>query len=109
MQGFFEPREVVTGDELSLGSPNQMQELLYCKLGLPVRLRTKPQKDSVRDKLKLDGNPGTDDKSIKMALANDCEGALAWKGEALTLILKAKAAQTRNRTVSQALPELDMP
>jgi DNA polymerase I-like protein with 3'-5' exonuclease and polymerase domains/5'-3' exonuclease len=94
-KGYFEPKTVTSGDELSLGSPKQMQDLLYCKLALPLRLRTKPQKGSARDLLRLDGSPGTDDKCIKMALANDCGEGFEWKRDALNIILEVKAAQTR--------------
>lgn len=93
--GFFPPKISEYGDELSLNSPNQMQELLYCKLALPLRLRTKAQAGSARMTLGLEGSPGTDDKVIKMALANDCEGEHEWKAEVLNLILEAKAALTR--------------
>ena len=93
--GYFEPKVVSSGDELSMSSPKQMQDLLYCKLGLPLRLRTKPQQGSSRDNLGLDGSPGTDDKVIKMALANDCSGDNEWKREVLDTILQVKSAQTR--------------
>lgn len=92
---YFEGKTVTSGDELSLNSPNQMQTLLYCKLGLPVRLHTKPQRGSSRDKLNLAGSPGTDDKVIKMALANDCDGENEWKREALNLLLQTKSSITR--------------
>ncbi len=93
--GFFEGKTQAIGDELSLGSPAQVQQLLYCKLGLPLRLRSKVQAGSTRQKLKLPGSPGTDDKAIKMALANDCEGPAKWKAEVLNLILQIKGAMTR--------------
>lgn len=93
--GFFEGKEKVSGDELNFGSPKQMQELLYCKLSLPLRLRTNPQAGSSRDRLGLSGSPGTDDKCIKMALANDCEGENEWKKTVLDMMLEVKAAQTR--------------
>ena len=92
---FFEGKVVTSGDELSMGSPKQMQDLLYCKMALPLRLRTKPQRGSIRDELGLSGSPGTDDKVIKMALANDCSGENEWKREVLEAILNVKAAQTR--------------
>lgn len=92
---YFEPKIVSSGDELSMSSPKQMQDLLYCKLALPLRLRTKPQMGSSRDVLRLDGSPGTDDKCIKMALANDCSGEHEWKKEILDVILNIKSAQTR--------------
>lgn len=59
------------GDELNFNSPNQMQELLYCKLGLPIRVRSKIQHGSARHRLKLKGSPSTDAKAVNMAFAED--------------------------------------
>lgn len=85
---------VIEGDELNLGSPKQMQELLYCKLQLPVRLRTFPQKGSQRDELGLEGNPSTNEDAMKAAIAEDCpEGD--WRRELLTLLIDTKKCMTR--------------
>lgn len=82
------------GDELNLQSPKQMTELLYCKLGLPVRERTKKQKGSMRDRLGLPGSPATDEDAIKMAIAQDCrEGD--WRRELLESLTEVKACLTR--------------
>lgn len=86
---------IVEGDELNLGSPQQKQELLYCKLALPVRLRSRPQKGSARAELGLEGSPSTNDRAIKLALAEDCEGQHAWKRE----ILEAIDAVTTSTTL----------
>lgn len=84
----------ISGDELNLNSPKQMQELLYCKLRLPVRLRTLPQKGSRRDELGLEGNPGTDKDAMQAAIAEDCpEGD--WRREVLQLLLETKECMTR--------------
>lgn len=95
-EGYFaeDGKEVTDGDELSFGSPKQMQELYYCKLGLPIRLRGKTAKDSARRLAGAEGSPSTDDKAVKMALANDCEPG-TWKAEVLDTLVKVKAAATR--------------
>ena len=83
------------GDELNTGSPIQMQHLLYCKLGLPVRLHTFPLKGSARAKLGVEGSPQTDELAMKTALAEDvAEGD--WRREALECILSVKSAKTRS-------------
>lgn len=60
-----------TGDELNFGSPPQMQALLYGKLGLPVRSRSKVTKSSKRDELGLPGAAATGLKPIATALVHD--------------------------------------
>lgn len=83
-----------TGDELNFDSPNQMQELLYLKLGLPVRQRSKVQTGSDRHKWRMQGSPATNEKAFQSAIAEDCpEGD--WRRDCLKLILKVKAALTR--------------
>lgn len=92
-----------TGDELNLASPNQMQELLYLKLGLPVRQRSKVQRGSTRDKWKLTGSPGTDEKAFTAAIAEDCpEGD--WRRDTLKLLLKIKSAMTRFKNIWTPYP-----
>lgn len=83
------------GTELNLGSPNQMQYLLYLLLGLPIRVRTKVQKKSLRHKLGLPGSPSTDASAIDFALANDCNGENAWKADVLKTLRTYAAAATR--------------
>lgn len=88
------PRVREIGDELNLNSPNQMTELLYCKLGLPVRTHTMPQKESVRKLHGLEGSPSTDEEAMEMAIAEDCpEGD--WRREFLRTLISIKAAETR--------------
>lgn len=82
------------GDALNFGSPKQMQELFYCKLGLPVRIRTFPDKGSQRDKLGLDGAPSTNEEAVMAAMAEDCpEGD--WRRELLQMYLEVKECMTR--------------
>lgn len=89
-----EPRRVEFGDALNVGSPAQMQQLLYCKIGVPVRLRGKK---AGKGRLAIgirEAGPATDEKAIETALANDI-GAEAWQREALHVLLKVKSATTR--------------
>lgn len=82
------------GDELSLSSPTQMTHLLYLKMGLPVRNRTRPQAVSFRKKNRLQGSPSTNEDAIRMAIFSDTsEGD--WRREVLQKILDANAAITR--------------
>ena len=82
------------GDELNLDSPPQMTELLYLKLGLPVRVRSKVQGGSDRHRWKLQGSPATNDKAFQMAIAEDCpEGD--WRRDLLKTVKEVKAAMTR--------------
>lgn len=82
------------GDELNFDSPPQMTELLYLKLGLPLRVRSKVQRGSTRDKWRLEGSPATNEKAMTMAIAEDCpEGD--WRREVLKLVIETKGALTR--------------
>ena len=92
------------GDELNLDSPKQMQQLLYCKLGLPIRLYSKMQKGSMREKLDYRrSGPATDEKAINMALANDAlEGS--WKRDALRHLSEAKSCHTRRKNYWLSYP-----
>lgn len=82
------------GDELNFGSPTQMTDLLFLKLGLPVRNHTRPQMGSFRKKNRLPGSPATGEDSIRMAIISDTtEGD--WRREVLKALLEAKAALTR--------------
>jgi len=82
------------GDELNYDSPQQMQQLLYCKLGLPVRRRSKVQRDSFRYERGFEGSPGTDKKAIAAALAEDCPNG-DWRRDLLISLREVKAAMTR--------------
>ena len=83
-----------TGDELNYDSPQQMQQLLYCKLGLPVRRRSKVQRDSFRYERGFDGSPGTDKRALAAALAEDCPNG-DWRRDLLVSLREVKAAMTR--------------
>jgi DNA polymerase I-like protein with 3'-5' exonuclease and polymerase domains/5'-3' exonuclease len=93
-----------SGDELNLGSPAQMQELLYLKLALPVRSRTKKQKGSYRQVNVLPGSPATDERAVNLAIINDCMGDSAWKKPILKNILDLKEAATRESLYYQKYP-----
>ncbi len=102
-----------TGDELNFGSPVQMQSLLYAKLGLPIRVRSKVGKGSVRDQLGLQGSPSVNDKAVATALAQDLQDK-DWRYEIVSLMSGIKAAITRNSLYYSkyplwADPTVDMP
>jgi DNA polymerase I-like protein with 3'-5' exonuclease and polymerase domains/5'-3' exonuclease len=89
-----EPRIVQFGDPLNVGSPAQMQQLLYCKIGMPVRLRGKtPGKGRLSIGIKEAG-PSTDEQAILTALANDVPED-CWQREALQVLRVVKSASTR--------------
>lgn len=90
-----EGKTVSEGDELNFNSPKQMQELLYCKLALPVRRRTKVQRDSSRYDLGLAGSPATNDEAFQIALAEDCLDENQWKGDLLRTLLDVKGEMTK--------------
>lgn len=89
-----EGKVVASGTQLNLGSPQQVQHLLYCMLGLPVRLRAMPQVGSGRQKHNLEGSPGTDDLTIATALAEDVPET-DWRHPILLAIKDVKEASTR--------------
>ena len=87
---------IVSGDELSIGSPKQSQEMLYLKMGLPVRMRSKvqPGSASARAVAGVDGSPATSELAVNWALAEDMSGPDDWRIEALEAYKKAKTAKT---------------
>ena len=89
-----EPKLVKSGDELSLGSSQQMQQLIYCKIGVPVRLfGTTLGKGRIQLGVKQ-AAPATDEKAIQTAIANDVEEG-SWQERALKLLLRAKSSLTK--------------
>lgn len=95
-----EPRTIKSGDELNLKSSPQMIELLYCKLGIPVRLFGKAS--AGRKAVGIwEGAPSTDEDAINTALALDAEG---WQVDALKHLLRAKSATTRISLYHNKLP-----
>lgn len=61
----------VSGDSLNFASSPQMQMLLYGKLRLPIRRRSKVTRGTLRDKKGLKGPPATGLKAIATALVHD--------------------------------------
>lgn len=88
-----QPRIIPFGDPLNVGSPQQMQHLLYCKIGVPVRLRGKLSKSRLQVGVR-DAGPSTDEKAVEWALINDIPKD-DWRREALAALLKVKSATTR--------------
>jgi DNA polymerase I-like protein with 3'-5' exonuclease and polymerase domains/5'-3' exonuclease len=88
-------KEVQVGTELNFNSPKQMMALLYCMLALPIRVRTKVDKDSERAKLGFEeGGPSTSEKAFEVAIAEDtAEGD--WKREVLDSIIGINKILTR--------------
>lgn len=57
---------------LNVRSPKQIQELMYDKLSLPIRIRNAPT-DKMRERGVYEGSPTTDDTAIENAIAfGDC-------------------------------------
>lgn len=99
---------VTMGDELSIGSPRQMAELFYLKLGLPVRERTNKTKGSFRDLNGLPGSPSTDEAAVNSALLFDCpEGD--WRRGFLKTLLDVKEAMTRESLFYKPYPNWQHP
>ncbi len=95
--------KVTVGDGLNMGSPKQMQALLYTKLGLPVRVRSKVQFDSTRYKLGLPGSPNTGKQAVALALANDVDEG-SWQQKALKDFTKFKKALKREQSMWRPYP-----
>lgn len=98
-----EAKPVIEGEDLNYGSPDQMRSLFYCKLGLPVRMRSKLQFNQQRYKLGLPGSPATDKKAIAMAFANDTPPG-TWERELLDALLKYKKALKREQSMWRPYP-----
>lgn len=98
-----EAKVISIGDELNSGSPQQMQQLLYCKIGVPVRLRGK---QAGKGRLQVgitEAGPSTDETAILTAIANDIERG-SWQHQALEALLKVKSASTRISLYHDKLP-----
>ena len=80
------------GFEFNLNSTQQMQQLFYGMLGMPIRVRNFKVSDS-RENLGLSGVPQVNEEAIEEALAYG--DATGWKAEVLKLLLDAKKADTR--------------
>lgn len=70
---------VSSGDALNFGSPDQMQQLLYGKLSLPVQRRSKVQFGSFRDLHELPGSAATGNKAVLSALVYDVQVEEDWR------------------------------
>lgn len=91
------------GTELNFDSPKQMQSLFYAMLGLPIRVRSKVQRGSVREKLDFPGSPATDDKAVEMAIAEDAPEGSSLR-EFLETYRKVKGALTRGKIYYKPYP-----
>ena len=97
-----QPKKIQIGDELNVGSSDQMRALLYCKIGVPVRLYG-TQLGIGRLKLGIkQAGPATDEKAIQFALANDAKEP--WQKEALEHLLAIKKADTRIKLFHNTMP-----
>lgn len=84
-----------TGTQLNLNSPDQVKGLLYCMLGLPVRVQSKVQQGSSRQRLGFDGGPATDSKAVAMAIAYDAPDPDDWKNKVLKAVAAIKKCEKR--------------
>lgn len=71
------------GDQLNTNSTKQMQQLLYGKLELPIRRRSKVAFGSSRAKLGIEGGPATGIKAIQAAKVYDVIEASDWRNTVL--------------------------
>lgn len=76
-------KKIATGDELNLNSSMQTAALLYGKLGLPIRKRSKVTKGSKRDAENLSGPAATGLKAIAAAYAHDLPEGEDWRKDVL--------------------------
>lgn len=90
----LKPKVKTYGDELNVGSPVQMQQLVYCKIGVPVRIKGKNPGKARKEAGFQEGAPSTDEIAINTALANDVQKG-SWQESALNTLLKVKSANTR--------------
>lgn len=89
--------------EFNVGSPKQMQRLLYEVMGLPIRLRNKPT-DLMRAAGK-EGTPQTDELAIQSAIHYDLAPDDV-RTEALKALLDVKSMQTREGLYYKSYPHL---
>lgn len=90
--------------QFNVGSPKQMQKLLYDVMGLKIRLRNKPT-DNMR-KAGLEGTPQTDETAIQTALHFDLPESDDPRREALGALLKIKTYTTREGLYYKTYPHL---
>lgn len=83
-----------SGSELNMGSPKQMQTLLYGMIGVPMRLRQFKCSNKVLS-LGLDHKSvQADEDAVVTAIAQDTEAG-SWQREALESLLAARKCDTR--------------
>lgn len=106
----LEGKTTYSGTELNLGSSNQMKELFYCMLGLPVRLRGVASK-SRKDLGFWEGSPATDKLMQDTALAEDIVVNVerAWQERVINLVKKATECNTRKSLYHTSYPLLRHP
>lgn len=97
------PRTKKTGTELNTGSSAQMIELLYGKLRLPIRRRSKVQPKSFREAHKLEGAPATGLKAIAAAMVHDVTPE-DWRFEVLEAYRKIALASQNLSLYFSKLP-----
>ncbi|OFN60547.1 DNA polymerase [Eikenella sp. HMSC061C02] len=90
--------------QFNVGSPKQMQKLLYEVMGLPIRLRNKPT-DTMRAAGITEGNPQTDELAVQSALHYDvpADGELV---APLKALLGIKTMNTRFGLYYTTYPQL---
>lgn len=97
-------KTVTSGDELNFDSSKQMAQLLFGKLALPIRNRTKVDPGSIRDRLGFSGGPSANDKAVEMALAEDVYGEDSWRKEVLDRLRDIKGIETRYKLYYRPYP-----
>lgn len=97
-------KTVASGDELNFDSPVQMAQIIYGKLALPIRHRSKVDPGSKRDELGFAGGPATNDKAVEMALAEDCRSEDDWRRKVLLTIRAIKKLQTKFKFYYNSYP-----
>ena len=85
----------------NVGSPNQIANLLYTVIGIPVRLRNKVT-DAARARGERQGTPRTDDDAINMAIK--MEDVTEREADVLKALLTMKSCNTRNSLYWSAIP-----
>lgn len=91
--------------EFNVGSPMQVQRLMYEVMGLPIRLRNKPT-DVMRGKGITEGSAQTDDVAIHSAMHYDLPDLEDPRREVLESLLKIKMYNTREGLYYKTYPKL---
>lgn len=87
--------------QFNVGSPKQLNNLLYGVMGLPIRLRNKAT-EAMRAKNIREGSPRTDDSAVEMAIKfGDAKGR---EVEVLKSLLEMKSCNTRKGLYWTAIP-----